>query len=190
MKYARINNGYAVDVRAESPVGCFTPNIVEEFQTVPDEVEDGWTLTEGTWAAPVVPEPVAHVTSDEEFAAIKAVKLAQINADRSTAIEAGVPYTFGAIADSIQTRPQDQVNLLTIWTAAREAQDAGITDPVIEFRAMSDTNYWLTPTEALAMTAAVRAHGYSVYQASWARKEALAAIDLESPDALEQIAAV
>jgi hypothetical protein len=117
-------------------------------------------------------------------------KLAEINAQRAAALEAGVPYTFGGVDDAIQTRQQDQVNLLTIWTAAREAQEAGITDPVIEFRAMSDTNYMLTPAEALAMTAAVRAHGYAAYQASWARKTALDEIDLNAPDALEQIAAI
>lgn len=58
MKYARIVNHIAVDVRTESPEGCFTPNIVAEFVSVPDEVENGWSNENGTWAAPNAPDPV------------------------------------------------------------------------------------------------------------------------------------
>lgn len=58
MKYARIINGIAVDVRTESPDGCFTPEIVEEFVEIPDNVEAHWILTGTEWAAPVIPEPV------------------------------------------------------------------------------------------------------------------------------------
>ena len=58
MKYARIVNNTAVDVRTESPAGCFTTNIVAEFVEVPDDVENGWTLSGNTWSAPVIPEPV------------------------------------------------------------------------------------------------------------------------------------
>lgn len=57
MKYARIINHSAVDVRDESPEGYFTPNLVEEFVQVPDQVENGWTLTNGHWQAPLPPEP-------------------------------------------------------------------------------------------------------------------------------------
>lgn len=58
MKYARIVNGIAVDVRTESPGGCFTPDVVEEFVNVPDNVEEHWILTGTDWNAPVIPEPV------------------------------------------------------------------------------------------------------------------------------------
>lgn len=58
MTYARIVNNTAVDVRTESPEGCFTPEVVAEFVTVPDEVENGWVLAGGVWSAPVVPDPV------------------------------------------------------------------------------------------------------------------------------------
>jgi len=59
MKHARIVNNTAVDVRGNSPVGFFTPNIVAEFQVVPDEVEDGWILDDDTWSAPPVLQPYA-----------------------------------------------------------------------------------------------------------------------------------
>lgn len=58
MKYARIVNGIAVDVRTDSPEGFFTPGIVSEFVNVPDNVEDHWILTGTDWNAPVIPEPV------------------------------------------------------------------------------------------------------------------------------------
>lgn len=58
MKYARIVSNAAVDVRTESPEGCFTPDIAAQFVTVPDQVEDGWTINEGVWSAPAIPEPV------------------------------------------------------------------------------------------------------------------------------------
>ena len=58
MKYARIINGIAIDVRAVSPDGCFTPEIAAEFVEIPDNVEDHWILTGTEWAAPVIPEPV------------------------------------------------------------------------------------------------------------------------------------
>lgn len=58
MKYARIVSNAAVDVRTESPEGCFTPDIAAQFVTVPAEVENGWILAGGIWSAPVIPDPV------------------------------------------------------------------------------------------------------------------------------------
>ena len=58
MKFARIINNTAVDVRTESPEGFFTPEIAAEFVEVPDQVEDGWTVTDDVWSAPPpAPEP-------------------------------------------------------------------------------------------------------------------------------------
>ena len=57
MKYTRITNNQAIDVRTESPEGFFTPDIAAQFERVPDEVENGWTLADGKWTAPVIAEP-------------------------------------------------------------------------------------------------------------------------------------
>ena len=58
MKYARIINDTAVDVRTEAPEGFFTPEVVAEFVEVPDQVENGWLLKDGVWSAPPpAPEP-------------------------------------------------------------------------------------------------------------------------------------
>ena len=57
MKYARVVADTAVDVRTEAPEGFFTPEVVAEFITVPDQVENGWQLVDGEWQAPTPPEP-------------------------------------------------------------------------------------------------------------------------------------
>ena len=74
MKYARIQNTHAVDVRSDSPEGCYTPNIVTEFVEVPDEVMDGWILTNGTWAAPVIYTPSAEELAARAEAQLTATK--------------------------------------------------------------------------------------------------------------------
>lgn len=55
MKYARIVNETVVDARTEPPEGYFTPEVVAEFITVPDHIEDGWRLVSGEWQAPPPP---------------------------------------------------------------------------------------------------------------------------------------
>lgn len=58
MKFARVVNKIATDVRTESPEGCFVPEVVAEFTEVPDQVENGWIFDSGNWTAPPPPEPV------------------------------------------------------------------------------------------------------------------------------------
>lgn len=72
--YARIQNGVAVDVRSESPVGCFTDNFVAQFVTVPDDVRNGWLFDGTDFAAP--PEPPAP--TQEELDAIAAAEAARV----------------------------------------------------------------------------------------------------------------
>ena len=66
--YARIQNGIAVDVRSDSPVGCFTDDFVAEFVTVPDEVQNGWLYDNGAFTAP----PLPPVPTQAELDAIAA----------------------------------------------------------------------------------------------------------------------
>jgi len=70
MKYARVANNFAVDVRSDSPEGFFVPTLVAEFIEVPDTVENGWSIASGDWAAPVV-----YVPTQEEIDAEAAFKL-------------------------------------------------------------------------------------------------------------------
>ena len=91
MKYARIQNTYAVDVRSDSPEGCYTPNIVAEFVEVPDEVMDGWILTNGTWAAPVIYTPSAEelgARAEAQLAATKEALSASVRIERNAKLAA------------------------------------------------------------------------------------------------------
>ena len=72
--YARIQTGIAVDVRSESPVGCFTDNIVAEFVTVPDEVQNGWLHDNGAFTAP----PLPPVPTQAELDAIAAAEAERV----------------------------------------------------------------------------------------------------------------
>lgn len=72
--YARIQNGIAVDVRSDSPVGCFTDNFVAEFVTVPDDVRNGWLHSNGVFTAP----PLPPVPTQAELDAIAATEAARV----------------------------------------------------------------------------------------------------------------
>ena len=72
--YARISNGIAVDVRSDSPVGCFTDNFVAEFVTVPDGVQNGWLYENGLFTAP----PLPPVPTQAELDAIAAAEAERV----------------------------------------------------------------------------------------------------------------
>lgn len=95
MAFARIINGVAVDVRATSPDGCYTPNIVAEFVEVADEVQNGWVLVDGVLTAPAPHVPTAEEIAAQEAAAAAAVKASQIAALKAqiAALEAAYPIT-------------------------------------------------------------------------------------------------
>lgn len=69
MKYARVIGKIAVDVRTESPEGCFTPEIAAQFVEVPDEVENGWSLIDGVWSAPPPPAPQIFIEPEKTVSA-------------------------------------------------------------------------------------------------------------------------
>lgn len=61
MKFARVINNVAYDVRVDSPEGFFHPDVAAQFSEVPNTVLEGWVKAGTKWAAPdvqVEPEPV------------------------------------------------------------------------------------------------------------------------------------
>lgn len=78
--YARIQNGIAVDVRSESPVGCFTDDFVAQFVAVTDNVQNGW-LFDGTNFAP--PPGPTQEQLDAEAARVAAEQVKQVSQTRS-----------------------------------------------------------------------------------------------------------
>lgn len=63
MKYARISTKNTVIEVFTPPTGftieeCFTPELVAQFEPVPDDVEQNWIKqADGTFVAPPEPEP-------------------------------------------------------------------------------------------------------------------------------------
>ena len=113
MKYARISNTYAVDVRTDSPEGCYTPNIVAEFVEVPDNVQDGWVLTDGNWSAPVVYTPSA-----QEIADARAASLAQQTNELSASIRV---ERNNKLKESDWTQIVNSTADKTAWATYRQA---------------------------------------------------------------------
>ena len=72
MKYARVINNTAYDVREESPDGFFTPEIANQFIEVPDEVKELSFFDGAKWndyiepSQPVI-QPLIPVISPVEF---------------------------------------------------------------------------------------------------------------------------
>ena len=116
MKYARIVNNYAVDVRTESPEGCFTPNIVIEFGEIPDEVQNGWILTNGNWSTPVVYTPSAQEIADaqaEQLAQKTAELAASIRQERNKKLE----ETDWVVIKNLELN----ANIPGVWEVYRQA---------------------------------------------------------------------
>ena len=134
--YARSINDVAVDV-SSNPAEQFHPSIAEQFEPVPDEVQPGWRLVDGTWTAPEpTPEPqpepevVAPKVSPVEFkllftsaerVAIKAARAGDqiiddfydiVEDPRLTFVDLGLQSTKDAIAYLVSN------NLLTEARAA------------------------------------------------------------------------
>lgn len=106
----------------------------------------------------------------DELAELKRIEL---DAARDEAFAAGLEYDFGGEIDVVQTRPQDQVNLLGLRAKAEAAIDQGITDPVMKFRGESNVTRSLTPDKMYTLTTDALAHIESIYDHSWERKDAI-----------------
>ena len=83
MKNTRILNNTAVDTTTGNIHEMFHPDIAAQFVECPDEVLDGWVITDGIWSAPpppvpyVVPEPTVEELRDIAKAA-RAIAVAAI----------------------------------------------------------------------------------------------------------------
>ena len=91
-------------------------------------------------------------------------------------------------ADVVQTRPEDEPNLLGLAIEARDLRDAGETDAGQVLRAQSNKLYAMTPDQMIALTDAAKAFKKRLLAHSWMRKDEIeAALKAENHDALEAI---
>lgn len=132
-------------------------------------------------------EPIEQ--EPETIEQLAEAKLRELDRARDYDFANGTEFAFpGSNNDFIQTRPQDKANLLAIALEARDLVAAGESEPVIDFRAASNTTYQLTPNEAIDMTNVALAYVKSVYEKSWQLKDAVnAALQAEDRSAIEAV---
>lgn len=97
----------------------------------------------------------------------------QIDSDRDQAFAVGLPYDIAGTPDVVQTRPQDQINLLGLSSKAQRLLADGDTETLIPFRGLSNVSYGLTAQQMDDLTMAALAHIEGIYQQSWDRKDAI-----------------
>lgn len=174
--WARIDNGTVAEITDIYPAGRFHPSI--PWHACPVETELGWSY-DGETFSPPSPEPL------EDFAERKR---GEIDAARDAAFAAGLPYDIAGEPDVVQTRPQDQINLLGLSAKAQRLIAAGQEDEIFTFRGLSNVNRTLTATEMDALALAALAHIESIYQQSWGRKDAIdAALEAGDREAIEAV---
>lgn len=119
------------------------------------------------------------------LAQAKARRAADMDRARDTALAAGLPYAFADGDDVVQTRPQDQINLMGLANKAQR-QLADGDDAPMPFRALSNQTRMLTPAETDAMALAALAHIEGIYARTWQAKDAVASAEtFEALDAIE-----
>lgn len=132
--------------------------------------------------------PVLIEPPPEPLDTLAARKRDELNTARDEAFAAGLPYEIAGEPDVVQTRPQDQINLLGLSAKAQRLIAAGDTETLIPFRGLSNVNRTLTAAEVDAMTLAALAHIESIYQRSWDRKDAIdQALAAEDREAIEAV---
>jgi hypothetical protein len=154
--------------------------LTEKPEKRPDHEEPEWR--NGEWFhKPIEQEPqsIDQLADD---------KLREIVAARDTAFADGLAYDIAGEPDTVQTRPQDQINLLGLNAKAQRLIAAGDTETRMDFRGESNVTRKLTATEMDVMTMTALAHIEGIYQKSWERKDAIrAALEAENREALEAI---
>ncbi|MCC5882482.1 MAG: DUF4376 domain-containing protein [Halomonas sp.] len=150
----------------------------EDWKVVPDYrghvfwTEDG-KRHEITELGVELPEDALDEAPPEPLADLAGRMRAAIDTARDQAFAAGFKYHIAGEEDVVQTRGQDQTNLLGIAIEARELHAAGVNDAVIEFRGLSNINRALTPKQAIDLTNAASEYIKEIYQRSWNRKDAI-----------------
>ncbi|MGM0825701.1 MAG: hypothetical protein ACQEUY_13390 [Pseudomonadota bacterium] len=120
---------------------------------------------------------------------LAAKKHREIETALAAKLAAGMPYTMpDGTDDIIQTRPQDEPNLLGLAIEARDLRDSGETDAVQELRTRSNAVYSMTPQQMIDATDAAKAFKKAQLKKSWLLKKDIAdALAAEDRDALAAI---
>jgi hypothetical protein len=134
-----------------------------------------------------MPDDIATKVSQLSLEKMREQKYLDTERLQASELKAGVAFDFGGTHDVIQTRnDRDLINISGITTRAVLLQAKGINEPVIEFRAESNTSYMITPAQAIALGEAVAEHSEATYAKAWALKDAIqAATTAEQLEAIQ-----
>jgi len=159
--WARIDNGTVAEITDIYPAGRFHSSI--QWVACSTDTQPGWHY-HGEQCLPPPPEPLEDLATR---------KRAEIDQARDQAFAAGLPYEIAGEPDVVQTRPQDQINLLGLSAKAQRLIAAGDSEATLTFRGLSNVNRELTAEEMDTLTLAALAHIEGIYQRSWDRKDAI-----------------
>lgn len=134
--------------------------------------EQGKVVVAGDDGHPIITEPPA-----ETLEQLAKRKRRELDAARDAAFAAGLEYNFNGETDVVQTRPQDQINLLGLSAKAQRMIAAGQPDETLTFRAGDNVNRALSATEIDALTLAALGYIESIYEHSWGLKDTLDAAE-------------
>lgn len=154
-----------------------TGDVVTQGQ--PEQGEDG------RWRQTWISRDFTPEERSEQLEQRKQERSGEMDAARDDAFAAGLPYDIAGEPDVVQTRPQDQINLLGLSAKAQLLMAGGVTEAVMPFRGLSNTTHMLTPHAMSELALAALAHIESIYQQSWQLKDAVNAA--ESIEAVEAI---
>jgi len=139
---------------------------------------------DGTWVQAWKTRQLTSEERAQRLADHKQSKAEEIMQSRNQEFEAGITYTFSDGDDVVQTRAQDQINLLALSTKAQRKIDANDTS-TIPFRGKSNITHNLTPDEMNTMTMAALQHIEDIYQKSWDLKD-----QIDNATTLTQVKAI
>ncbi|MCE8015917.1 DUF4376 domain-containing protein [Halomonas sp. MCCC 1A17488] len=134
------------------------------------------------------PSDALNEMPPESLDLLAARKRRAIDQARDQAFAAGLPYDFDGHIDVVQTRPQDQINLLGLSAKAQRLIADGEAAPVMRFRGQSNETRMLTPEQMNTLTMTALNHIESIYQRSWECKDAISrALETQDRETLHTI---
>lgn len=126
---------------------------------------------------------IASLNPPPTFEDLKWQKSVQIDEWRVQAERRGMPYTFpDGSQDVVQVRHErDLANINGLVATAMVLQDQGVSEPVLAFRAASNSTYNMTPGQVIELGVAVGEFTAQQYRIAWGLKEMVReAQDLEA----------
>lgn len=179
-KKAWVENGRIRDVVDGDPAALFHPTVAVHYDTdVPDEVKNGWLLTEGVWAAPPSPDLVDVPLADRPLEERRLSVLDQIRAKVAGLLAAGAPVDHNGATLHIDLNDGPRADLTAMAATALGALSSAVSWPA------SYQTGWITkentrvplstPAEGLALAAGVGDYYAQIVQLGRDLKDAVIA---------------